>query len=105
MTYSYDRQAKGQDNSWGLGYYPLPQELKNLGRYSDALKPANLLDFKYFEREGVFMLDTKLSNLSVMALDLKSLLNLGLSRIQSNNPGVVSFYFEGFKGVQPVSGP
>lgn len=99
------KEAENKDNSWGSGYYPLPQELKNLGRFSDALKVSNLLDFKYFPNTGEFMLDTKLSKLSVMALDLKSLLNLGLTRIQSNNPGVVSFYFEGFKGVQPMSGP
>ncbi len=105
MAYSYNRrskQASFSDNSYGLGFYPLPPKLRGLGRFSDGLKPANLLNFKYVPQDGVFMLDTKLSYLSVLALDLKALLAQGLYKIQSNDPGVVSFYFGGFKGEVPI---
>jgi hypothetical protein len=90
------RQSSGEDNSWGRGYYPLPPGLAALGRFTDALKPSNLVEHKVFVDEGTHMLTAKLSKVSVMAADLKTLLRLGLLRIQSNGPGMVSFYFGGY---------
>jgi hypothetical protein len=95
--YSYNcRRASQEDNSYGRGYFPLPPKLAGLGRFSDALKPTNLVDHKYFPDEDTHMLVTKVTpKLSVMAADMKSLLMLGLTRIQSNHPGTLSFYFIG----------
>lgn len=99
MTYSYSRQ--GADNSFGMGYYPLPPELSSLGRFVEALRPNALVDHKVFVNEGVHMLVAKVSNrFSIMAADMKTLLRLGLTRIQSNDPGTVAFYFEGYPVVK-----
>lgn len=88
--------ALKEDNSWGLGHYPIPKSLLSLGRFCDALRPANIEDHKVFPNDGVHMLTVKAGpKLSIMAADMRQLLKLGLSRIQSNDMGKVSFYFEG----------
>lgn len=107
MTYSYDRARKAadQDNSWGLGYYPLPPQLSHLGRFADNLAPTKLVGHKFFVNDGVHMLTAKVNTrLSVMAEDMKTLLRLGLLRIQCNELGTLDFYFGGFKGSPPVGG-
>jgi len=92
--------AGEEDNSYGRGYFPLPHELASLGRFADALKPSNLVSHKVFPDEGAHMLTAKLSRVSVMAADMKSLLlRYGLLRIQSNEPGTLAFYF----GPYPVT--
>jgi hypothetical protein len=95
MTYSYERIAAA-DNSYGSGDYPLPPKLSHLGRFVSNLAPTKILEHKYFVQDQIHMLTAKVNNnLSVMGDDMKSLLRLGLTRIQSNAPGTVSFYFEG----------
>jgi hypothetical protein len=86
-----------RDNSWGRGYYPLPPHLAGLGRFMDGLRPTSLLDHKVWPDDpaggDIHMLTVGDRNMSVFARDLVSLLQLGLVRIQSNDPGEVSFYF------------
>jgi hypothetical protein len=105
MNYSYERKVAAADNSWGRGYYPLPPKLSSLGRFAASLAPGKLVDHKFFPDDGVHLLTAKVGHgLSVMADDMKSLLRLGLSRIQCNDPGTLGFYFEGFQGAQPEGG-
>lgn len=88
---SYEQSVK----RWGN----LPAVYSGLGTFSDSLRPANLLSFRVFdEREGpVYMLTTPCygvrHSFSVMRRDLESLLDLGLERMQSNDPNEVSLYF------------
>lgn len=83
------------DNSWGSGYFPLPDRLKNLGRFVENLDTKRLVAHHAFPRDGVHMLTAKAdTRLSIMRRDLESLLNAGLVRIQSNEPGTIDFYFE-----------
>jgi len=83
------------DNSFGRGHHPLPARLAGLGRYCDALRPKNLLSHKVFVDDGVHMLTIEAGHgFSVMREDMKSLLRAGLVRMQSNEPGEISFYFE-----------
>lgn len=87
--------AREQDNSWGLGYYPLPAKLSGLGRFVENLSPKRLVAHHVFPREGVHMLTAKADvRLSIMRRDLESLLDQGLVRIQVNEPGTIDFYFE-----------
>lgn len=96
MAYSYDRSA-AEDNSYGGGNYPLPAKLSHLGRFVANLAPGKIIDHKYFVNEQQHMLTAKVNgNLSVMAADMKTLLRLGLTRIQCNAPGTLAFYFEGY---------
>ena len=87
-----------QDNSWGRGYYPLPAHLSGLGRFMDGLKPRKLIDHKVWPEDptaggDIHMLTVVDRDVSIMVRDIQSLIELGLIRIQSNNPGEVSFYF------------
>lgn len=87
-----------QDNSWGRGYYPLPAHLSGLGRFMDGLSPQNLLDHKVWPDDraaggDIHMLTVEDRDVSIFSRDLESLLKNGLIRIQSNEPGQVSFYF------------
>ena len=75
----------------------MPAVYSNLGTYSDSLRPSNLLSFRVFdehEAQPVYMLTTRCyPGFSVMRRDLESLLDLGLERVQSNDPNKLSFYF------------
>jgi hypothetical protein len=96
-VYHYDRRAAGpeKDNSWGLGYFPLPPKLSGLGRFVENLKPTLLVSHNVFPREGIHMLTAHVNaRLSVMGEDLKNLLRHGLVRIQCNEPGTLAFYFQ-----------
>lgn len=86
------------DNSYGAGSFPMPKKLLHVGNFVENLKPSRLVSHKVFMgRRGVpetHMLTTMLdSHFSIMRLDMESLLKLGLERIQSNDPGEISFYF------------
>jgi len=84
-----------QDNSFGLGFYPLPARLSGLGRFVENLKPTKLLDYKVWPRDGSWMLVAKAdTRLSIMGEDMKSLIRLGLVRVQCNDLGTLSFYFQ-----------
>jgi hypothetical protein len=89
-----------KDNSYGLGHYPLPRRLAGLGRFMDGLRPANLIDHKVFPGTGggdkmnVHMLTVSERAMSLFVRDIESLIKLGLIRIQSNEPGQISFYFQ-----------
>ena len=81
-------------------YGRLPARYSGLGRFSDALRPQNIRRFMVFppsagESDATYMLTTGVDtrSFSVMRRDLESLLDQGLTRIQSNDPGEVSFYF------------
>lgn len=82
-------------------YGRLPARYAGLGRFTDSLSPSNLRSFRVFppnsrESDSTYMLTTRgniMGGLSVMRRDLESLLDQGLVRIQSNDPGEVSFYF------------
>jgi hypothetical protein len=92
---SDNRRASEPDNSFGRGYYPLPPQLAGLGRFVSSLRPNNLIDHKVWPDEGTHMLTARVDpKLSVMAADMKSLLKLGLVRVQCNDPGTLSFYFQ-----------
>jgi hypothetical protein len=89
-----------QDNSWGRGYHPLPARLSGLGRFMDGLAPTKLLDHKVWpddptEGGDIHMLTVEATDVSIGFRDLESLIENGLIRIQSNEPGAVSFYFVG----------
>jgi hypothetical protein len=80
----------------------LPATYSGLGRYADALAPRNLLGYRVYppepllgETEPTYMLTTRAGyNFSIMRRDLESLLDdAGLMRIQTNEPGEVSLYF------------
>lgn len=107
MTYSYERTRKAgtPDNSWGRGNYELPAKLSGLGRFVANLAPMKLVDHKFFPDDGVHLLTAKVNTqLSVMAEDMKSLLRLGLVRVQCNDPGTLGFYFGGYEGSVPSGG-
>ena len=86
---------EGDDNSYGAGNYPLPAKLHHLGNFADVFRAP--IDHKVFPgADGdTHMLTVPVSTkLSIMGADLMSLLRLmGLSRIQVNKPGTISFYF------------
>jgi hypothetical protein len=83
------------DNSFGRGTYPLPDSLKDLGRFVHNLRPDKLIAHKVFPEENTHMLVAQVNHqLSIMRRDMESLLAQGLVRIQSNAPGELSFYFE-----------
>ena len=89
------KAAAGQDNTFGRGYVPLPPELSGLGRFVENLRPNNLVDHKVFPDDGVHMLTAKVNTrLSIMVLDMKSLIKRGLVRVQCNEIGTLSFYFQ-----------
>lgn len=84
-----------RDNSWGLGFYPLPSRLAGLGRFVGNLAPKLLIAHHVFPKEGIHMLTARAdTHLSVMRRDLESLLDQGLVRIQVNEPDTIDFYFE-----------
>jgi hypothetical protein len=90
--------SAGADNSWGRGYYPLPARLAGLGRFMDSLAPTKLLDHKVWpddptEGGDIHMLTVKDRGVNIFVRDIESLIKNGLIRIQSNEPGQVSFYF------------
>jgi len=87
------RVAAGEDNSFGNGYFEPPVKLRSLGRFSDSLRPSRVLSYKYFLDDKSWMITTKVTRVSVMVQDLKTLIRLGLLRIQCNEPGTLSFYF------------
>jgi len=88
-------KTSGTDNSFGMGNYPLPARLSGLGRFVENLRPTKLVEQKVFPNEGIWMLTAKVdTHLSIMAEDMKSLLRLGLMRVQCNNVGTLSFYFQ-----------
>lgn len=81
------------DNSYGRGYFEPPVKIRTLGHWCDNLKPQKVLFYKYFQDDGIWMVTTKCDHqLSVMGADLRHLLQLGLVRIQCNNPGTLAFY-------------
>lgn len=85
------------DNSFGLGYYPLPAKLSGLGRFVANLAPKKLVSHKVFvEKDGLtHMLTAKVDlQFSIMVLDMQSLINHGLIRVQCNDPGTMAFYFK-----------
>lgn len=94
-----DKQAillpdEGSDNSWGAGYYPLPPKLHHLGQFADMFRKP--LEHKVFpSAQGNTHMLTVPANtrFSIFGEDLKTLLRLGLQRIQANDPGKISFYF------------
>jgi hypothetical protein len=85
-----------QDNTWGRGYLPLPTKLRGLGRLADAFHRG--LNHKAWPAEHgrpeTHMLTVSAAKLSIMRLDMQSLMELGLARIQVNEPGTLAFYFE-----------
>ena len=96
--HSYKRLQAGYIES-EKKYGPLPARYAGLGVYSDSLRPLNVRKFMVFD-EGTdsptYMLTTSdrgIGGLSFMRDDLMSLLNHGLVRIQSNDPGELSVYF------------
>lgn len=91
-----DSKTAAEDNTWGRGNVPLPTKLSGLGRYVAALAPGKILSHKAFPDDFVHMLTVKVSHsLSMMVEDNKTLIRLGLLRIQCNDPGTLSFYFQG----------
>lgn len=87
--------TSSEDNSFGLGYFPVPARLRGLGRFADALKAGNLVSIKVFPRDGIWMLRARVdSRFSIMAQDMVSLLAEGLTRTQCNEPGTLDFYFQ-----------
>lgn len=89
-----------RDNTWGRGYIPPASLLLGLGRFADVLRPANWLDHKVWpaaegQRPETHMITVAVRpEFSIMARDMHSLLDLGLIRLQSNENGELSFYFE-----------
>jgi hypothetical protein len=64
----------------------------------DGLSPENLLDHKVWlddpvEGGDIHMLTVRDRDVGIFRRDIETLLRLGLTRIQSNDPGRVSFYF------------
>lgn len=89
------RDRDPRDNSFGLGYYPPPAKIGNLGRFVDNLTPSRVLSVKVYPREGVWLVETRADErLSIMQRDMESLLRLGLVRIQVNRPGTITFYIQ-----------
>jgi hypothetical protein len=86
------------DNTFGRGYYPLPNKLKGLGRFMENLAPRHLVEHKAFvdaRRPTIHMLTAKVDrHFSVLLKDMESLIAHGFVRMQSNEPGTVSFYFQ-----------
>jgi len=91
-----------KDNTYGRGYVAPPSTLRSLGRFSDALRPTNWISHKVQLASGRHSPTTHLVTIpagdfkhafSFMANDLEWLLRFGLVRIQSNDPGQVTFYF------------
>ena len=69
-----------RDNSFGLGYYPLPRQLQNLGRFVEELDPSEFLSHKVYPKEGVHVITIKVSmKLDILKNDLEALINLVLS--------------------------
>jgi hypothetical protein len=94
---SYDRRnaADKKDNSFGLGYYPMPPALAGLGRFMDNLKPQRLVSHQVFPREGIHLLTVKVDHqFSIMLEDMKSLIKHGFTRMQCNEPGTMGLYFQ-----------
>lgn len=84
-----------EDNSFGQGHYPLPASLSRLGRFVANLQPTKLVNHRVWPQNGIHMLTAQVdTQLSIMAEDMKSLLSLGLVRIQCNEPGTLGFYFK-----------
>lgn len=99
MSYDYDHRtaesAPQKDNSFGLGYYPLPAKLAGLGRFVENLRPARLVDHKVYPKEGIHLLVAKVdTRLSIMVEDMKVLIRMGLMRMQTNEIGTLTFYFQ-----------
>lgn len=85
------------DNTWGSGYVPVPAKLSAIGHHSDALKPKRWLDHKVFVKEGVHMITVDSNKISITSADMTALIDgYGLILIQSNSPGTMSLYFEGY---------
>jgi len=89
-------QAAPTDNTFGAGNIPLPDKLKSLSRFADAFR--TILDHKAFPAHGtepeIHMLTVKAdTRFSIMGADMRTLLKLGLVRMQVNNPGTMDIYF------------
>lgn len=91
------KNPASEDNSYGAGYFPLPNKLLYVGNFVENLRPNARVEHKVFPARGrvpeEHMLTARVRGLSVTRKDMETLLMLGLSRIQSNEPGTVSFYF------------
>jgi hypothetical protein len=84
-----------QDNTFGRGNVPLPPELSNLGRFVESLRPSSLVNHKAFPDDGEHMLTARVDpRLSITVQDMKNLIKQGLVRVQCNEPGTLSFYFQ-----------
>ena len=85
---------EGKDNSDGLGYYPLPSILHQLGLRSEAFKFP--IEHKVWPLAGIHMLTLRVNpKLSISKVNIKALLKrFDLSRIQSHDIGKISFYFQ-----------
>jgi hypothetical protein len=87
--------STAEDNTYGRGYYPLPAKFARLGDFVGNLRPLKLVAHRVFVDDKIHLLRAKVDvRLSIMALDMKSLLKLGLVRIQCNEPGTLDFYFQ-----------
>lgn len=101
----------GTDNSFGGGYFPVPTCLRNLGQFSDALKPNRWLEHRAFAgaaNGNWWMITVKVdAAVSLMRRDLESLLGAPyhLDRLQSNKPGTLSFYFTPTDQSTPKNAP
>lgn len=99
---SRQRDRDPRDNSFGRGYFEPPAKIRNLGRFADNLAPNRVLDVKVFPREGIWMVTTRSDvRFSILPRDLESLMRLGLVRVQVNEPGTISLYFQD----KPIEGP
>jgi hypothetical protein len=81
-----------EDNSFGNGYIPMPDKLKNIKNFANGFsnpKHSVLLP------ERTHLLTVKVTpKVSIMAQDMLVLLRLGLLRIQSNDNGYITLYFK-----------
>ncbi len=88
-------KTAGEDNSYGAGHFPLPDKLRSFKKFVYFRGPLVHKVFPaYAQVPEVHMLTVSSSGVSVMLDDLKILFRMGLIRIQSNDPGYLSFYFE-----------
>ena len=91
----------GKDNTFGSGYAPPPPHLTYLSNFINGFSQRDA-EHKVFvhDAEGPGRVRTDMFTFpvtlkfSIMGRDMESLLNLGLSRIQQNDHGTLSVYFD-----------
>ena len=81
-----------KDNSFGAGYWPLPARLRRLLVYNIS---GSKRSHKVFPDDPTHMFTFDLQGFNIMEKDLQTLMELGLVRIQSNEPNQISLYFRG----------